>query len=684
LKSAADIGRELGQPPEWFDRLRNEAIAALALPDLHITHSWPGFPPGTFVAEVSDDFQLYARTTRSGACSVRRVADDVEVAALPEVGEPVWVDFGPGRLIVLFGDSSKRVQLWDVAGPEPVRRCEVADCDRRWHWDFRARDWLMAVSHRDGSVDIYATDTGRLQDHLEARGIARGARPRLHPTAPVVTVCSYYSPLLQVRELGTGAALLSLKLPWEGTADCAWSPGGRMLAVSDGNEGLIHLYAFDPAAPSLCLRRVLHAPENSGGTLTFNPGGDRLATRGWGNKVHLFDVDTGRSLFSTHALIATAGEAVRFGPTGRRLGAARVGPHQDQIGLWSVADAREYRALVHDGPVRPTSDPPDRWWPAVHPGGRLAAWGFPDGVAFFDLESGREVEVMKIPSRDARACFDGAGNLLTNTYAGFFRWPVRPDPAQSGGLIVGPAERLPFHPGNRQIRACHDGRVIAQAMFNGYGMERYCGGWVLHPNAPEPRRVEAGVGNNWTSVSPDGRWVVFGQPPYGIKVYDSATCERVWQSPQDKHYHCCFSPDSQLLVTDNNGRAYAVGTWEPGRHLGPGIPWDVSPDSRFVVLGQEDGVYRLVELATGRELARLEDPDQHAGAALFSPDGTRLVVATKDGLRVWDLRRIGAELANLGLDWELPLYPSVSPEQSIPPVTVGVDYTNFMVLTKPR
>src|SRR5262249_9623519 len=34
LKKAAAIGRELGQPPEWFDRLRNEAIAALALPDV--------------------------------------------------------------------------------------------------------------------------------------------------------------------------------------------------------------------------------------------------------------------------------------------------------------------------------------------------------------------------------------------------------------------------------------------------------------------------------------------------------------------------------------------------------------------------------------------------------------------------------------------------------------------------
>jgi serine/threonine protein kinase len=37
LRKAVAIGHELHQPPEWFDPLRNEAIAALALPDVHIT-----------------------------------------------------------------------------------------------------------------------------------------------------------------------------------------------------------------------------------------------------------------------------------------------------------------------------------------------------------------------------------------------------------------------------------------------------------------------------------------------------------------------------------------------------------------------------------------------------------------------------------------------------------------------
>jgi hypothetical protein len=176
------------------------------------------------------------------------------------------------------------------------------------------------------------------------------------------------------------------------------------------------------------------------------------------------------------------------------------------------------------------------------------------------------------------------------------------------------------------------------------------------------------------SVHPDGRWVAFGRHVNRVNVYEAATGRRVWQSPADRHDHCRFSMDGRWLVTDNEGgRAYSVGTWEPGPRLGPGIPWDVSPDGRLVVLGQMEGIYRLVELGTGRELARLEDPDQAAGAALFTPDGTRLVVAAQNGLRVWDLHRIRAELLELGLDWDASRYaPDPEPATVPRPLTAAV------------
>jgi WD40 repeat protein len=652
LKKAAEIGRELDQPPEWFDRLRNEAIAALTLTDIHITESWEGLPPGTRFATVSEDFELYARTDEQGACSVLRVVDDTVVARLPALEEQTNVVFGPGRLLALHGHSH-RWQLWDLAGADPIRRLET---DGVFDSDFRPDGRLIALSHGNGSVSVYATDTGVCRHRLAPNGNTREVWVRLHPTEPVLACCSYFSRALQVRDLESGAVIVSLTLPWAagGSGGCAWSPDGHTLAVTDGNGGPIHLYRFDVAARNLHHTRAVPDPPNSPGLrVQFNPAGDRLVGRGWNGHVLLFDVPTGRLLFSTFALPTVSHTGlVLFDRTGKRLAAARVGARQERIGLWSVADGREYRALVHDGP-RQTSGPL-----AIHPGGRLVAQAFPDGVALFDLETNREAAFAPAPLGACRICFDGAGNLLTNSFVGFLRWPLRPDPARPSRLTIGPPERLPFHAGSSYIAASRDGKVIAQAMFNGYGMSPFAGGWVLHPNAPKPYCLEAGASMGSAGVSPDGHWVAFGQFIHRVHVYEAATGRRVFQSAADRHHSFRFSQDGRWLATENDGgRVYRVGTWEPGPQLGPGIPWDISSDGRLVVMAMPDGIYRLVELATGRELAQLEEPTRSDSPAFFTPDGTRLVTDAADGLRVWDLRRIRAELTKLGLDWDAPPYP---------------------------
>jgi serine/threonine protein kinase/WD40 repeat protein len=646
LEKAAAIGHELKQPPAWFDRLRNEAIAALALPDIHITQKFGSLPPGTYYAEVSCDFELYARTTQQGACSVRRIADDSVVAAFPEWGETVHADFGPGRLLLLHGQSSGRCQLWDLAKPEPAPLLDERHAVATWR--FRRDSRLLALGHRDGFISVYATDSGKRRHYLAPKGIVGDPGPCLHPTEPFIAVSSYWSNLLQVRDPRTGAVLVALTLPWRGSGSCAWSPDGRTLAVSHGDGVVVHLYAFDPTSPALRLSRTLRG-SGAGATVHFNPAGDRLAARGWDNAVRVFDAITGRLLFSIPPLPSSAYTPLRFDSTGERLAAARVGPLQRQIGVWSVADAREYRPLVHDGPERDYSESLH----AIHPGGRLAALGLTGGLALFDLETGRELAFVRVPGRVGGACFDDKGNLFINSYAGLFRWPVHPDSTQPGRLTIGPPERLPFRPDNRCIAASRDGWVIAQAHFG-------LGGWVLHPKVSQAHRVET-VRCNWCSVSPDGLWAAFGPHTDRVNVYEAATGRRVWRSPQDGHVYSRFSPDGRWLITGNDGgRAWTVGTWVPGPQLGPGTPWDVSPDSSVAVLGLSDGIYRLVELATGRELARLEDPEQIAAPAVFTPDGTRLIVAAADGLRVWDLRRIRRELAKLGLDWDAPPCPETA------------------------
>lgn len=451
--------------------------------------------------------------------------------------------------------------------------------------------------------------------------------------------------MVQIRDLANGAVVASAMPPWSGNnGHCAWSPDGRTLVVSQGDGGQIQEYAFDPWAGDLQPARTLQGGMAQGcPCLLFHPDGHRLVARGWSNHVTLFDGLSDQPSFSTHALAWATG--LRFDRSGERLAAARVGTHHNRIGLWSFAGGWEYRCLIHAGHQKVTGNNAKR--PAVHPGGALAAVGLADGVALFDLDTGRELA--QIASGGVSVQFDAAGNLLTNAFEGFFRWPVRADPANVRRLLVGSPERLPFHPGDGEIAASRDGQVVAQAMWNGYGMAPFAGAWILHPDAPAPRRVNAGKSTARCIVSPDGRWVACSDDFHWAEVFEAATGKslRTWSAGPPNQ--CSFSPDGRWLITGlDNGRVYATDTWEPDPQLGPGEP--SAATAELVVLAQTNGIYRLVELATGRELAQLEDPEQTARPAVFTPDASKLIVAATNGLTVWDLRRIRTELAKLGLD----------------------------------
>ncbi|HQR42417.1 MAG TPA: hypothetical protein PLX97_07025 [Gemmatales bacterium] len=75
----------------------------------------------------------------------------------------------------------------------------------------------------------------------------------------------------------------------------------------------------------------------------------------------------------------------------------------------------------------------------------------------------------------------------------------------------------------------------------------------------------------------------------------------------------------------------------------------------------------MVELRTGRELALLEGPEHQVDSgATFSHDGSRIIVASEDGLHVWDLQSIRSQLREMGLDWDAPEYPPVAAEAPNP------------------
>jgi hypothetical protein len=83
----------------------------------------------------------------------------------------------------------------------------------------------------------------------------------------------------------------------------------------------------------------------------------------------------------------------------------------------------------------------------------------------------------------------------------------------------------------------------------------------------------------------------------------------------------------------------------------------------------EDHTIRLVHPASGREYARLEDPNQDGALhATFTPDGARLITTGGNSqlIHVWDLRLIRQQLQTLGLDWDAPPLPPAPPRPAEP------------------
>jgi WD40 repeat protein len=182
-------------------------------------------------------------------------------------------------------------------------------------------------------------------------------------------------------------------------------------------------------------------------------------------------------------------------------------------------------------------------------------------------------------------------------------------------------------------------------------------------------------------ISPDGRWVATGTwQGTGVRVWNARTGRQVTELPVTGSAHPVFSPDGRWLATATGGETqlWRVGDWKSElvlRQTEPeGVPSTLafSPDGSILASPYSRSVVRLVEVDTGREIARLRAPNAHRAYPLcFSPDGRLLV--TKGGpelIHVWDLPLIRRQLAAMGLEWRQPsaaMKPTLSRAAPAPP-----------------
>jgi WD40 repeat protein/serine/threonine protein kinase len=643
LAEAATIARRLNLPQERIQELRNEAIACMALPDLRVVKEVSnGWPAGSVNLVFDAALERYARVDRQRNVSIRRLSDDREVWRISVGGGDRTLLFSPdGRYLAVRGYGPH--QVWDLAGPEPIKLLELPAGGLTFSPDSRQ----FVIADADGAIGVYELPSGRRLRRLDP-----GPRPRelaFHPTDQRIAVA--YDTGVQVRDLATGKVIANFPHASETYPYTAWHPDGKTLATV-GRDHIIRLWDVATA------REIAHleGTKNGGVGFTFNHRGDLLASVSWDGMLRLWDPRTGKQLLST---VAYAMRIPQFSLDDRLLVARTNGT---KIQILEVATGREYRTLVRD-PVLGSGFYDNT---AVSGDGRLLAAGMQDGFGLWDLDSGKSLAFVR-QRWTPGVLFEHDGNLLTYGEQGLQRWPVRAGPAAPGHLRIGPPQMLSSVGAAGNVSSSRDGRVLATAGLNQ-------GALILDANRLDrPLRLVHAGGVWGVTVSPDGRFVATGcQHGPGVKVWDAGTGKvvRVLR-PQQVGCGVQFSPDGRWLAVGSGDLClWSVGSWQEGLKIKAAGGIAFSPDSKLLAVEPGEGAIRLIDLDTGREFTRLEDPDQdRMGGLCLTPDGTQLIGCTNDSqsIHIWDLRAIRRRLAEIDLDWDPPTkWEDNNPDRAAP------------------
>jgi WD40 repeat protein len=491
---------------------------------------------------------------------------------------------GPGGAVLASGGRDGTVRLWaadtgrllaTLAGDEPVAAVALAG----------QHGWL-AVGHAAGHVLTWDLATAQPRSRSGLRPTTRSLVAVAFSADDLQTVAVTTAGGVALEEELTGAVLSE--------AEGLGGPSGLGLAA-DARTAVFAGEWGDPPGPVLGLwdvatRRVRHRLSGHAGPVVaaaLSTDGGRVASAGRDRSLRLWDTATGNEL--VRVPWAGAGgdhpPLLALAPDGGLLAAATPA---GTVLLWRAADGRLLRRLVP-----------------------------PDGAVLTAL------------------CFAADGQLLAagDESGAIHRWEVtsgrRLPVAGDGRAAAGPLALSP------------DGRSLAVAGLDGpIGLYDLAALRDRPDSAGRGRLIglsSAAVGLAWSG---DGRSIAAGDGSGSVVVWDVATAavrDRA-KLPEGRLGFLAFADPGRLLTAPEPSGPVRVLEPASGGRSQPilGAPLAVTADRRLLALVAGEGRVRLVESAGGRE--RLTLPGAAGEAAAFAPDGRSLFVGMADGaVRRWDI-----------------------------------------------
>lgn len=454
---------------------------------------------------------------------------------------------------------------------------------------------------------------------------------------------------------------------------CAFSPDGKTLAVADAKEGL---RLIDVAAGGGTKPRTLKVPALCPGPVNFafSPDGDQLVT-GETRFVTIWDVAGGKEVRRIAWGDRTA-LAVAFSADGRQVTA--VGD-DGRAATWLTASGKEVRTFALPAHTLPAGriyridlqyqDTADRLalsadgnWLAVAPQDvavNLVNMTTGKKVAFADGQPGNHYTFAFAFTPDSK-------HLVTASEEDRLQiWDARLGKlVRTGKEDTDSVYWLGVTPDGKQVVSLS----YSRAQRGTLRLED----WSL-ATARRLRQVDLGITPGLPALSPDGKWLAFGEPNDGRsrmhKMGDAVLVDRA-TGKQVRHFDAgdvsapqdlTFSSDGKLLATINSAgtvRLWDVATGKLARSMNaegsPGLSYRLrftAADRTLVSTSMRYGptgiASHIVEwaVATGQAQARHEGPKDIGWCQALSPDGKlfawsgRPYRAVHETAEVWSVER---------------------------------------------
>jgi WD40 repeat protein len=612
--------------------LRQEVIAALALPDLRFERELPNGPEFT-VREMDPKFERIALCQGRGPVEIYSASKDGLLATLPASTNLMCYNAhwsSDGKFLAVKRDydpagSRGDLEIWNVSSTERALLL------RELWWTalaFHPCKPQLIMARADGWVVHWD-----LQERKELARWKFESIPEHLAWSPdgqrlAISYPSKDAWVVSLHHAADGTRMTSHQFP-NAAESLVWHPGGQWIAVSD-ISGAIHW--MDPKTAE---SHIIGQHQAEAVTTTFSPAGDYLVSGGWERDLICWDVIRQKRAFT----IGLDSYYLQFRADGAQCSV--VTP--SAVRLYAFDSPRAHREFAEDlgSRLRHATFSPDGGWLAATADKRLGLWDLSGGGGTALSEEGVGAE-----------CFftsDGAelfGSLSRDGETDCLRWRITHSMEGNAPSL----ERIAFKkPEGFTFLSVHSNSVVLTGTK---------GSQLLDLKAREARPEGwAQTSPGLSGASPDGRWLAIYEP-FGMTlyVYRLPDLVRVAQLPHPASIgDFKFSPHGNELAICSRARVelWSTRTWEQTRAL--------TNFSRILYTPDQNAVWLTKNMRTGglynaRTLEPLLLLPGNTFPLALSPDGQRLAVSVDTRrLQVWELPALRAHFRDLGLDWANPV-----------------------------